>query len=126
MASGIPVSEESWRKTVAGMKTEDTGGLERVLELGVGCRVMVRKNLNDDVGLVNGAVGDVTRLEWSADGRTIEAVVLRLLSTGAEHRLVRISATFALHKTSAQYISRTQFCIILAYAITVHKSQVSP
>uniref|UniRef100_A0A1X7VAN6 DNA helicase Pif1-like 2B domain-containing protein n=1 Tax=Amphimedon queenslandica TaxID=400682 RepID=A0A1X7VAN6_AMPQE len=36
-----------------------TTGLETVLSLAVGCRVMLRRNIDVTVGLVNGAIGTV-------------------------------------------------------------------
>ena len=106
------------------VSAEDTGGLEPVLELGVGGRVMVRKNIDDARGLVNGAVGTITKLVMSADGRNLVTVFVRLEATKEEEQIVRVSNLFRTKKTSSDTYSRSQFPLIPAYAITVHKSQV--
>ena len=40
----------------------ETGGLETTLTIGVGARIMLRRNLNVARGLVNGAVGVIKRI----------------------------------------------------------------
>eukprot|EP00972_Heterocapsa_arctica_P010771 1578796-Heterocapsa_arctica.AAC.1 len=50
---------------------EDTGGLESLLELAVGARVMLRMILDIPDGLVNGATGWVNELVFHRDGTTV-------------------------------------------------------
>ena len=51
---------------------DDAGGLPMILRLAVGAKVMLRQNLDTADGLVNGAVGTITRFEY-ADGSVVEA-----------------------------------------------------
>ena len=45
-------------------KEGKTGGIIDSIELTVGCRVMLRRNQDVPIGLVNGAMGTVTGFEW--------------------------------------------------------------
>lgn len=47
-----------------------------ILELGIGARAMLVRNINTDDGLVNGAFGTITGLEKSSDN-IIKAVYIR-------------------------------------------------
>jgi ATP-dependent exoDNAse (exonuclease V) alpha subunit len=42
--------------------TNDTAGLETILKVGIGSRIMLRRNINMEKGLVNGALGYVTKI----------------------------------------------------------------
>ena len=46
-------------------KVSETAGLETVLTLGVGARVMLRRNIDVTGGLVNGAMGAITKINVS-------------------------------------------------------------
>lgn len=50
-------------------KEEKTGGIIESLKLTEGCRVMLRRNQDVPIGLVNGAIGTVTGFEWSLFSR---------------------------------------------------------
>ena len=87
-----------------------TACLETVLSLAVGCRVMLRRNIDVTVGLVNSAIG------------TVMGIYATRISIKFDHiDIDRVTTRFMLSKNL--YIHRKQFLLILSYAITIHKCQ---
>uniref|UniRef100_A0A1X7TCW1 OTU domain-containing protein n=1 Tax=Amphimedon queenslandica TaxID=400682 RepID=A0A1X7TCW1_AMPQE len=91
-----------------------TAGLETVLSLAVGCRVMIRRNIDVTVGLVNGAIG------------TVMGIYATRISIKFDHidvpcDIERVTSRFMLSKNL--YIQRKQFPLIVSYAITIHECQ---
>ena len=91
-----------------------TAGLETVLSLAVGCRVMLRRNIDVTVGLINVAIG------------TVMGIYSTRISIKFDHidvpcDIERVTTRFMLSKNL--YIHRKQFPLILSYAITIHKCQ---
>uniref|UniRef100_A0A1X7U662 DNA helicase Pif1-like 2B domain-containing protein n=1 Tax=Amphimedon queenslandica TaxID=400682 RepID=A0A1X7U662_AMPQE len=91
-----------------------TAGLETVLSLAVGCRVMLRRNIDVTVGLVNGAIGTVM-------GIYATCISIKLDHIDVPCDIERVTSRFMLSKNL--YIHRKQFPLILSYAITIHKCQ---
>uniref|UniRef100_A0A1X7VAI7 DNA helicase Pif1-like 2B domain-containing protein n=1 Tax=Amphimedon queenslandica TaxID=400682 RepID=A0A1X7VAI7_AMPQE len=92
--------------------TKKTPGLEAVLSLAVSCRVMLRRNFDETVGLVNGAI------------RTVMGIYATRISIKFDHidvpcDIKRVTSRFMLSKNL--YIHWKQFPLILFYAITIHK-----
>lgn len=95
-----------------------------VLELRVGAQVMLLKNLNQRAGLINGARGVVTAFD--GEGREKYPVVEFSLSVaGKESKLTEVieSVKFDIMQGEEILASRSQLPLMLAWAITVHKSQ---
>lgn len=85
----------------------------KILELKVGCRVMLVKNQNIKAGLVNGSCGTVSNLTKNS--------ITVLFDNGVE---VNVSPeNFEYIKENRPKIRRRQFPLRLAYGITIHKSQ---
>ena len=91
-----------------------TAGLEQVLNLAVGARVMLRRNINTEYGLVNGAIGTVLAI-------TSASVTVKFDNIPEPYEVTKIKSRFCVLKHF--YIHREQFPLILAFSITIHKSQ---
>ncbi len=91
-----------------------TAGLEAVLYLAEGARVMLRRNIDTKSGLVNGSLGTVL---W---------VKKQFVNVQFDHlpkptTITRARSKFQVLKKF--YVYRKQFPLIPAYAITIHKCQ---
>ena len=91
-----------------------TGGLEAVLKVAVGARVMLRRNIDTRSGLVNGALGTVTAI------RT-HHVTVQFDGRRQPYQVERVKGRFLVLKNI--YVQRKQFPLILAFAVTIPKCQ---
>uniref|UniRef100_A0A1X7V3I5 DNA helicase Pif1-like 2B domain-containing protein n=1 Tax=Amphimedon queenslandica TaxID=400682 RepID=A0A1X7V3I5_AMPQE len=91
-----------------------TAGLETVLSLAVGCRVMLSCNIDVTSGLVNGAIGTVM-------GIYATRISIKYYHIDVPCDIERVTSRFMLSKSL--YIHRKQFPLILSYAITIRKCQ---
>jgi hypothetical protein len=121
--------------------SDECGGLAATVMLARGARIMLRRNLRTEDGLVNGVTGTVVGFKWS-DGSTVPipneppAVILVDFdnpTVGAKFRQynnlppdapVEIAAvTSVFEGNSRKRLQRTQFPISLAWALTIHRVQ---
>ena len=110
-----PIDEEIVKKKIDISKELDTyTRFEQVLKLKEGCRVMLVKNLDVSAGLCNGAVGTVKKLEE-------ESVTVDFDNKKTGLRTIS-GNTFELKLLDGNYI-RKQIPLVVAYAVTIHKSQ---
>jgi len=96
-----------------------TGGLEKALQLCIGCKVMLKRNMNVDAGLVNGSVGIVHGFVERCDN--VHAIQVKFERIDSPVAIQRESCSFQILK--GIFYTRKQFPIMLAFAITIHKSQ---
>lgn len=102
-------------------KSSFTAGLDDEIEIKLGAKVMLLRNIEVASGLVNGAIGIVKKVQRSitSNNRTIEK--LCILFDCGEREIEPVKTIFEI--LSGVLVTRTQFPITLAYAITIHKSQ---
>ena len=101
-------------------KTADTAGLETLLSLGEGSRVILKRNTDVNIGLCNGALGTVVGFQRVTNG-AIESVLIKFDKLEEPVPIKKITADYEFQKNI--YIPRTQFPLSLAWALTIHKSQ---
>ena len=84
---------------------------------------MLRRNISVEAGLVNGAVGTVTGFveQPSDQGTNITAINIQFENIFKAVKIERQSVTFEVLKSI--FFTRKQFPIVLAFAISIHKSQ---
>jgi len=120
---------------------ESTGGLAERLQLGIGARIMIRRNVYQEDGLVNGCVGTCAGFKWangdgpsSADDTPVAVLFqpddcrrVGLLTRGqlglAPQDPLPITPVQARFMRNGKEVERTQFPFILCWACTVHKVQ---
>ena len=84
------------------------------LVLALGARVMLCRNIDTKAGLVNGAIGTVMKI-------TKSHIRVQFDHMNAPCDVEMVTSKFIVMKNF--YICRKQFPLILASAITIHKSQ---
>ena len=101
-------------------KVSETAGIERVIAIKIGVKVMIRRNIDVTLGLVNGTIGKVVAVNRAADGNRIDSIKLAT-SDNKEFTITKVDIKFEVfHKI---VVHRKQFPLSLSYGITIHKSQ---
>ncbi len=106
---------------ISKMKTKDTAGLYTSLKIGVNSRVMLKQNLDVQIGLTNGAIGHIRKIIFNNDYNEVTSVIIKFIGLNDEYEIKKYTHDFEYRKN--QYVSRTQFPLTLAWALTNHKIQ---
>ena len=117
-------------------KMDDNAQYEKELVLKVGAQVMLIANINVEAGLVNGRLGIVTKFidahTEMADKMNKNGIPVKVPVQHPEKVRVRFKnkqeEEIGIHEwklENHESVSRNQIPLILAYAITIHKSQGS-
>ena len=93
--------------------------MEDCLVIGINSRVMLRKNLIFKKGLINGALGYVTKINMQKN--KISSISILFDGHKSKTKIERFQTQFELSKNV--FITRSQFPIILAWGMTIHKCQ---
>ncbi|XP_071642512.1 ATP-dependent DNA helicase PIF6-like [Temnothorax longispinosus] len=98
----------------------NTAGLLKQITIKIGAKVMIRRNIDVTLGLVNGTIATVISVVRDISTDCVEKIKL-LLPSGLEYCIERVSVKFKVMEKA--YVIRKQFPITLSYGITIHKSQ---
>ncbi|XP_074099923.1 ATP-dependent DNA helicase PIF1-like [Cotesia typhae] len=97
-----------------------SAGLAKTITIKIGAKVMLRRNIDVTLGLVNGAIGTVKSVSKSIDGSEIKAINIDF-GADTEYAIEKIKVKFQLFERA--FVVREQFPLCLSYAVTIHKSQ---
>jgi len=97
-----------------------TAGLSKEIVIKIGAKVMIRRNIDATLGLVNGTITKVISVTQNRSTDYIEKINL-LLPSGLEYSIERVSIKFEV--VDRAFVIRKQFPLCLSYGITIHKSQ---
>ena len=115
------------------LSADDMGGLEPIVHLSKGAKVMLTMNLWTDVGLCNGALGTVLDFVY-ADGQQPPCLPIRVLVqfddeykgpsvSSMFQRCVPICPITQVSDSLGKKYERQQLPLKLAWAMTIHKCQ---
>ncbi|XP_034936458.1 ATP-dependent DNA helicase PIF1-like [Chelonus insularis] len=98
-----------------------TAGLAKVIVVKIGAKIMIRRNVDVSLGLVNGAIGTIVSISKSSHAcEDVNSITIKF-NNKKEYMIQQVSAKFQIMNDA--YVIRKQFLICLSYGITVHKSQ---
>ena len=80
-----------------------TAGLDYKIEIKRNAKVMLRRNIDVTLGLVNGAIGVVKEVKWDLDNPKKVKSVLIKFSHGLEHALEPVKSKFQLFNKAFVY-----------------------
>ena len=103
--------------------TTRTAGLERSMQLCIVARVMLKRNEDIDAGLVNGSIGTVHDFIFKEVDNRSEVNAVTVLFTNNENPLSITREKCSFEVLRWVYYTRKQFPLMLAFGITIHKSQ---
>ena len=97
-----------------------TAGLSKEIVIKIGAKVMIRRNIDATLGLVNGTIAKVVSVVQDTSTGYVEKIKL-LLPSGLEYLIERVSVKFEVVDNA--FVIRKQFPLCVSYGITIHKCQ---
>ncbi|KAF5127214.1 ATP-dependent DNA helicase pif1 [Metarhizium anisopliae] len=131
----IQVKAKNVGHGAAAAPDDKAGNLAKQIPICVGARLMLTSNLWQPVGLCNGARGTVYDIGWAPGADPVQdppCVIMMefdkyngpvFLTTADGRKIVPILPVERDFLIGSTLCTRTQFPLIVCYAITVHKSQ---
>ena len=101
--------------------SSNTAGLEQELIIKIRCKVMLCRNIDVPLGLVNGSIVIVKLVTYSIDQANVVEKIKIQFSDDQVYQLDRVKSEFQILEKA--FVMRHQFPISVAYSITIHKSQ---
>lgn len=105
-------------------QNEDNENLQKEIQLSIGSRVMLRHNLNVRLGLVNESIGVVQDIIFKEGSRpphnSPEIIMVKFASVDVPVPIFKITRSWKLGNATR---IRKHFPLVLAYSLTLHKSQ---
>eukprot|EP00116_Pleurobrachia_bachei_P000345 sb/3460607/ len=111
--------------------SRNTAALEKVdlnrilqfqeLQIGLGVRVMLRRNIDVTKGLVNGSMGVIKSIRHNPSTKIVET--LEIVFDGIEEPQLILRDRREIMVFVNGFFFRSQFPITISYAITIHKAQ---
>ena len=121
------------------LKPQKAGNLRKVLHVKVGARVMLTTNIDVSDGLTNCAVGTVKYVITKGITKRVKVILVEFDNTDVRQEanskslykhinskavpICKTQAIFPVNGKTSFQASRTQFPLVLAWAITIHKCQ---
>ena len=90
------------------------------MEIGIGSRVILRRNTDVSRGLINGALGTVVGFNYDIH-KYIDQILVQFDNSSKIIPIERMLADYTISNNI--YIRREQFPLSCAFSITIHKSQ---
>ena len=97
-----------------------TAGLFKRITIKIGAKIMIRRNIDASLGLINGTIATVISVVQDPSTDYVEKIKL-LLPSNLEYFIERVSVKFQVMENA--FVIRKQFPISLSYGITIHKAQ---
>ena len=94
--------------------------IAKVIKIKIGSKIMIRRNINFNAGLVTGSIATVISVKRGKN-KDIDTVKVKLADTGKEYDIERFDYQFTV--TQNVFVTRRQFPIRNSYAITAHSSR---
>ena len=99
----------------------NTAGLEKIIHVGEGVKVMLRSNVDVSRGLVNGAIGTITGFNTCKNSGRTSSIWIRFDENTEPVEIKPVKRKIQIFPGA--FLHREQFPICSSYAMTVHKSQ---